>query len=280
MNQAQIDQFVIEFQPNKSQTPNFKHESKDILNSKIIYNNQTNAHTHQFNLTNQIPKQQLFYKQPIMNYTYFSNKFNILSNNPNESQVGTDNKLKNQNKHIIIKKPFSDIEDEVLLSIINTYGPIKWQKISLIMKKLNFNRNGRQCRDRYFHYLNPKINNYAKWKIEEDKLLLETVIQRGKKWKYFENIFKGRTEVSLRNRYNLLLRKKSKEERKSKKSKLFFQNSDSNKTQKTESTYNDKNFNVFNDSFDFDIIKDSYDETDISNFGCDCNESSIFNQYY
>ena len=38
--------------------------------------------------------------------------------------------------------------------------------------------------------------------------------QHGRKWKYFENIFSGRTEINIRNRYYVLSRKFKKEAKK------------------------------------------------------------------
>ena len=119
-----------------------------------------------------------------------------------------------QSERIAKKKPFTLQEDQVLLSLVTSIGEKNWASISTIMKQMNFDRNGRQCRDRYYHYLDPKINNDNVWTPEEEELLLKTVEQNGKKWKWMEKIFPGRTEVSLRNRYHLILRKKLKKENK------------------------------------------------------------------
>lgn len=110
------------------------------------------------------------------------------------------------------KNPFTYQEDKVLLSLVNSVGEKNWVTISMIMKQMNYDRNGRQCRDRYYHYLDPKINNDASWSPEEEDLLVKTVEKNGKKWKWMEKIFPGRTEVSLRNRYHLIIRKKIKKE--------------------------------------------------------------------
>lgn len=129
------------------------------------------------------------------------------------------------------KNPFSVEEDKLILKLVKTIGENKWVDISKCMRKKHYNRNSRQCKDRYFHYLNPNINRLM-WTSEEDELLLEKVENEGKRWKRFESFFPGRTEVSLRNRYNLLIRKKDKNEKK--------------KEKKTE-----KKDNIMSDSFTF-----------------------------
>lgn len=131
----------------------------------------------------------------------------------NNDSIKNDDGNKNISEKRFQKKPFTAEEDKTLLSIINSVGEKNWGIISMFMKQMNYDRNGRQCRDRYFHYLDPKISPKSKWTAEEDELLLKTVESNGKKWKMMEKIFPGRSEVSLRNRYHLVLRKKIKNER-------------------------------------------------------------------
>lgn len=105
------------------------------------------------------------------------------------------------------KKPFSIEEDKYLSYLVDSIGINKWSQIADLMKKAQYNRSGRQCRDRYLHYLDPKLNNSAPWSSDEDQNLINWVNQYGKKWKMMEKLLPGRTEVSIRNRYNLILRK-------------------------------------------------------------------------
>lgn len=140
------------------------------------------------------------------NNFYFLNKFN-----------GSANILEQKRK--IQKNIFSIQEDTLLISLVDQMGDKNWLGISKKMKEMNYDRNSRQCRDRYMHYLDPKMHNDVNWSPEEDDLLLLTVEKYGNKWKYMESLFAGRSEVSLRNRYRKLQRKKSKEERKGEKKK-------------------------------------------------------------
>ena len=89
----------------------------------------------------------------------------------------------------------------MLLKLVDKYH-CDWKKISFEMK----NRNIRQCKERYYHYLSPNIKSDI-WTPDEDIILLKMIDQHGRKWKYFENIFSGRTEINIRNRYYVLSRK-------------------------------------------------------------------------
>lgn len=118
-----------------------------------------------------------------------------------------------QSESIPKKNPFTFEEDELLQKLVDSYGTNNWKTISILMKKYNFNRNVRQCKDRYYHYLDPRIKQKVEWTDDEDNFLLCKVAEMGNKWKAMESYFPGRTDISLRNRYKLLLRKESKGER-------------------------------------------------------------------
>lgn len=134
----------------------------------------------------------------------------IPSNMIFQQSIASQNNIQNQLPGSLKKSLFTYKEDKLLLKLVSTYGDKDWQAISLLMKKNNFNRNVRQCKDRYFHYLDPKISTNSEWTKEQDELLLKKVEELGNKWKSMEKLFPGRTEIALRNRYKLLLRKESK----------------------------------------------------------------------
>lgn len=122
--------------------------------------------------------------------------------------------------------PFTSDEDEKLMKIIrnilksdlistnsnsssnsitNVDDSINWMKVSRLMG----NRTARQCKERYLHYLSPKINK-NKWTSEEDSKLLSEVSRIGKRWKILEKYFNDRTEIDIRNRFYVLQRRISK----------------------------------------------------------------------
>lgn len=140
----------------------------------------------------------------------------LINQNSLPFTVNLDIIAENQSESILKRNPFTYEEDELLQKLVESYGTKDWKTISILMKKCNFNRNLRQCKDRYFHYLDPKIKQKIDWTEDEENLLLSKVAEMGNKWKAMESYFPGRTEISLRNRYKLLLRKESKDERKKK----------------------------------------------------------------
>jgi hypothetical protein len=71
-------------------------------------------------------------------------------------------------------------------------------------------RDSRQCKERWTHFLAPEIVK-SEWTKEEDLLLEMKVIEHGNKWKTFENYFPGRSGTNIKNRYRLILRHKHQE---------------------------------------------------------------------
>ncbi|OHT15437.1 Myb-like DNA-binding domain containing protein [Tritrichomonas foetus] len=100
---------------------------------------------------------------------------------------------------------FSAAEDQLLIELHDKYGE-NWRKISELMPK----RSTRQCKERYSHYLSPDISQ-TQWTIEEDTFLKNKVSEIGKRWKALESFFTGRTEINIRNRWNVLNRREKKE---------------------------------------------------------------------
>lgn len=185
---------------------------KPFYNISLISNQNINETIGNQKTSNLELNQSTINSMNIYEFPNINKKFNsFITNNGVFIDQTNNNKMNiNNNPKKCQKRLFTIEEDEQLISLVNKYGENNWNKISEMMKKMNFNRNCRQCRDRYFHYLNPNITNDSNWSSEEDNLLLKSVEQFGKKWKYFEKIFPKRSEVSLRNRYRLLERKKFK----------------------------------------------------------------------
>ena len=116
---------------------------------------------------------------------------------------------------------FTIEEDIQLTQLVITYGENHWDTIASLMPY----RNKRQCRERWFYFLSPSINNKP-FSHEEDQQLIDLYKKHGSKWKLFTKYFQGRTTVSLRNRISLLKRKMTKS---GKKSLEIFQNLKNNK---------------------------------------------------
>lgn len=96
-------------------------------------------------------------------------------------------------------------EDEQLLKLIKLYGPVHWSLISSEME----GREGKQCRERWHNHLNPDILKDS-WSEEEDLRLYLLYRLFGSKWSILSFIFPGRTDNSIKNHWNSVMKKKIK----------------------------------------------------------------------
>ena len=94
---------------------------------------------------------------------------------------------------------FTYEEDRMLRKLVKDYGESNWDEIASFMK----GRNKRQCHDRWYYYLSPKINNQP-WTDEEDQRLIKECYNMNGKWVQISKKFKGRTDTQIKNRWNLL----------------------------------------------------------------------------
>ncbi|KAM3146932.1 hypothetical protein pb186bvf_001086 [Paramecium bursaria] len=110
--------------------------------------------------------------------------------------------------------PWSPTEDELLKKIIDDFQSMnrgnKWSMIATQLNKqsdTNVHRNGKQCRERWNNHLNPSINR-TPWTSMEDLDLMKQALQNGKKWALIsKKLNVPRSENSVKNRFNCLLRK-------------------------------------------------------------------------
>lgn len=96
---------------------------------------------------------------------------------------------------VIKRTYFTRLEDDVLKSLVSSYGE-DWKTIASVMKV----KNSRQCRERYLHYLDTRLN-LSHWTKEEDALLHSLVEKHGFKWKSFVSFFDNRSEVNIKNHW-------------------------------------------------------------------------------
>ena len=105
--------------------------------------------------------------------------------------------LPNEKKETHSRKLFTQEEDELILKTIEKIGHTKWS----IIAKFIPGRCSRQIRERWINYLDPTINK-GPFTEEEDNLLYKIVKERGTQWNSIVPFFPGRTEVSIKNRWN------------------------------------------------------------------------------
>jgi hypothetical protein len=92
-------------------------------------------------------------------------------------------------------------EDKKLLEWVEREGPRKWTLCSKIIQ----GREGKQCRERWFNSLNPKIKVGA-WTVQEDFIIFKRFSEFGSKWTKIASELTGRSENSIKNRFYSTLR--------------------------------------------------------------------------
>ena len=96
----------------------------------------------------------------------------------------------------ISRRKFTHEEDEKLKSLVSTFGVGDWRNIAAHMD----NRNARQCRERWKHYLSPTVSN-GPWTETEDELLRIKYNELGPQWSRIAKFFPTRTDITVKNRW-------------------------------------------------------------------------------
>ena len=102
----------------------------------------------------------------------------------------------------LIKGPWILEEDRKLVDWVKNNGPNRWSQCSENIK----GRSGKQCRERWCNSLNPKVVK-GNWTLEEDFKIFILYKHFQGKWSRAANVFVGRTENSIKNRFYSSLRK-------------------------------------------------------------------------
>lgn len=85
-------------------------------------------------------------------------------------------------KSSITKTQWQKREDDELFRIISEKGTKQWQEIAETLNDaLGVQRNGKQCRERWYNFLNPEINREP-FSPEEDLQILKLRKQIGNRW--------------------------------------------------------------------------------------------------
>ncbi|KMZ71316.1 hypothetical protein ZOSMA_182G00050 [Zostera marina] len=96
-------------------------------------------------------------------------------------------------------------EDAILRDQVRVQGTENWPSIAASLK----DRTSRQCRRRWYTYLNTECKKGG-WSQEEDALLCEAQRIYGNKWTEISKVVSGRTDNAVKNRFNTLSKKRTK----------------------------------------------------------------------
>ncbi|XP_039044294.1 transcription factor MYB3R-4-like [Hibiscus syriacus] len=103
----------------------------------------------------------------------------------------------------LVKGPWTKEEDELIIELVNKFGPKKWSTIAQHLP----GRIGKQCRERWHNHLNPGINKDA-WTQEEELALIRAHQIFGNKWAELTKFLPGRSDNAIKNHWNSSVKKK------------------------------------------------------------------------
>ncbi len=95
------------------------------------------------------------------------------------------------------RRNFTPEEDKKLIELVNEHGELNWTLIASLME----NRNPRQCRERWKHYLSVRETGKEPFSPEEDRLIFEKFNELGPKWTKISSFLPGRSDTNVKNRF-------------------------------------------------------------------------------
>ncbi|KAK4336848.1 hypothetical protein RND71_043397 [Anisodus tanguticus] len=90
-------------------------------------------------------------------------------------------------------------EDEILKAAIMKYGKNQWPRVASLLHR----RTAKQCKARWYEWLDPSIKK-TEWSREEEEKLLQAVKMFPSQWQTI-SLFVGRTASQCLEHYNFLL---------------------------------------------------------------------------
>lgn len=103
----------------------------------------------------------------------------------------------------LVKGSWTREEDQIILNFVQTNGDKDWAKLALLLN----GRTGKQCRERFKNHLDPNLLKNP-WTPEEDQKLIDLHSKFGNQWTRISSFFVGRTDNSIKNRWNSTLKKR------------------------------------------------------------------------
>ncbi|KAG6389492.1 hypothetical protein SASPL_150960 [Salvia splendens] len=107
----------------------------------------------------------------------------------------------------LIRGPWSKEEDEIIVGLVNKYGPKKWSSIAQHLPG-RIGKSGKLLSTaRWHNHLNPNINKEA-WTQEEELALIRAHQIYGNKWAELSKFLPGRSDNAIKNHWNSSVKKK------------------------------------------------------------------------
>lgn len=127
----------------------------------------------------------------------------IASHMPNRSAIQVAARWEKCINPDLRKGPFSTEEDELLKQFVEEYGCHAWPKVTTVLP----HRTAKQCRERWFNNLDPSVTK-TPWTTDEDDLIFQNYLKFGPKWSTIAHFIPGRTDNSIKNRWNASISKR------------------------------------------------------------------------
>lgn len=110
------------------------------------------------------------------------------------------------NRQKSVRGPWRIEEDRLLIELVARYGARHWSAIATHFPR----RSGKQARERWMNQLNPNLKK-KNWTSNEDRIILRAHSSLGNKWSAIAHLLPGRTDNSVKNRFNSTLKRAMKE---------------------------------------------------------------------